>query len=77
VVYGAGSFLLAAAGLAGAGVRGWALAGQAAHGALFLSHWLLVVPAALLRIGFGPSTSAFVQTSRIGDRPVHRSQDRA
>jgi 1,2-diacylglycerol 3-beta-glucosyltransferase len=77
VVYGAGSFLLATAGLAGAGVRGWALPGQAARGALFLSHWLVVVPAALLRIGFGPSASAFVQTSRIGDRPVPRSQDRA
>jgi 1,2-diacylglycerol 3-beta-glucosyltransferase len=67
VVYGAGSFLLAMAGLAGAGVKGWALPGQAARGALFLSHWLLVVPAALLRIGFGPATSTFVQTGRIGD----------
>jgi 1,2-diacylglycerol 3-beta-glucosyltransferase len=77
VVYGAGSFLLAAAGLAGAGVRGWPLPWQAARGALFLSHWMLVVPAALLRIGFGPSSSTFAQTRRIGERPVHRSHDRA
>ena len=77
VVYGAGSFLLAAAGLAGTGVRGSVLAWQAARGALFLSHWLVVVPAALLRIGFGPATSTFVQTGRIGDQPVHRSHHRA
>ena len=68
VVYGAGSLLLATAGLAGSGVRGWALAGRSTRGALFLSHWLFVVPAALLRIALGPRTATFVQTPRIEGR---------
>jgi 1,2-diacylglycerol 3-beta-glucosyltransferase len=68
VVYGAGSLVLAAAGLAASGLRGWALAGHSTRGALFLSHWLLVVPAALLRIAVGPRSSSFVQTPRIGQR---------
>jgi 1,2-diacylglycerol 3-beta-glucosyltransferase len=68
VVYGAGSLLLATAGLAGSGVRGWALAGHSTRGALFLSHWLFVVPAALLRIAVGPRTATFVQTRRIEHR---------
>lgn len=62
--YGLGVFLLALGGLSATGVRGATLVGRAARGALFLSHWLLVVPAALLRIAFGPSTSGFVQTPR-------------
>jgi hypothetical protein len=44
---------------------------RAAGGALFLSHWLLVVPTALLRIAFGPERGTFVQTPRFtagGDR---------
>ena len=68
VVYGIGSLLLAAAGLAGSGVRGWSLAGQSTRGALFLSHWLVVVPAALLRIAGRPRDTTFVQTPRIERR---------
>lgn len=62
--YGLGTFLLALAGLAAMGERGFALFGRAARGALFLSHWLVVVPAALVRIAFGPATATFVQTPR-------------
>lgn len=64
VGYGAGVFLMALAGLWAAGERGWRLIAHSARGALFLSHWLLVVPAALLRIAFGPGPGAFVQTPR-------------
>jgi 1,2-diacylglycerol 3-beta-glucosyltransferase len=62
--YGLGVFLLAIGGLWATGVRGGALLGRAARGALFLSHWLLVVPAALVRIAVGPAASGFVQTPR-------------
>jgi 1,2-diacylglycerol 3-beta-glucosyltransferase len=65
LVYGTGSFLLAMAGLAADGVRGPALAGRATRGALFLSHWLIVVPAALLRIALWPGRSGFVTTPRV------------
>ena len=71
VGYGLGTFLLALAGLAATGERGLRLVGRAARGALFLSHWLVVVPAALLRIAFGPVSTTFVQTPRsttAGDR---------
>lgn len=64
--YGLGTFLLGLAGIAAHGVHGWALLGRATRGALFLSHWLLVIPAALLRICFGPRTVAFAQTPRVG-----------
>jgi 1,2-diacylglycerol 3-beta-glucosyltransferase len=64
--YGLGTFFLALAGLAAHGLRGWSLFGRATRGALFLSLWLLVVPAALLRICFGPRTVAFAQTPRVG-----------
>jgi 1,2-diacylglycerol 3-beta-glucosyltransferase len=64
VAYGAGSFLLALAGLASHGDRGWTLVGRSGRGALFLSHWLLVVPAALARIAFGAPSRAFAQTPR-------------
>ena len=66
--YGSGSFLLALAGLASHGERGWALLGRSARGALFLSHWLLVVPAALARIAFREPSQAFVQTPRHAPR---------
>jgi len=69
--YGLGTFLLALAGLAATGERGLALVGRAARGAIFLSHWLVVVPAALLRIAVAPATMTFVQTPRSappGDR---------
>lgn len=69
VGYGLGTFLLAVAGLAAHGVRGWALLGRATRGSLFLSHWLLVVPAALLRIAVAPRTTAFAQTPRVGHLP--------
>jgi 1,2-diacylglycerol 3-beta-glucosyltransferase len=64
--YGLGTFLLALAGLAAHGTRGPGLLGRATRGALFLSHWLVIVPAALLRIAFGRPATAFVQTPRIG-----------
>lgn len=64
--YGLGSFLLALAGLAAHGVNGPRLMGRALRGALFLSHWLVIVPAALLRIAFGRPATAFVQTPRMG-----------
>ncbi len=68
VAYGSGSFLLALAGLASHGDRGWTLVGRSARGALFLSHWLLVVPAALARIAFGQPSRAFAQTPRNAPR---------
>ena len=46
------------------GVRGLALIGRALRGALFLSHWLVVVPVALVRIAVGPEPTGFVQTPR-------------
>ena len=66
--YGLGTFLLAAAGLAATGIRGWSLLGRAARGALFLSHWLVVVPIALLRIVFAAPTVEFVRTPRSAHR---------
>ena len=68
VAYGTGSFLLALAGLAAQGDRGLALVGHAARGSLFLSHWLLVVPAALARIAFGQPSQVFTQTPRNAPR---------
>ncbi|MGH2429188.1 MAG: glycosyltransferase [Candidatus Limnocylindria bacterium] len=62
--YGIGAFMLALAGLAADGRRGLALLGGSVRGALFLSHWLLVVPCALARIAFWPGRSSFVQTPR-------------
>lgn len=67
--YGIGTFLLALAGLAAQGERGPALIGRAGRGSLFLSHWLVVVPAALLRIAAGRPATRFVQTRRSGHLP--------
>jgi 1,2-diacylglycerol 3-beta-glucosyltransferase len=67
--YGLGTFMLGLAGAAAHGGRGLGLLGllgRAGRGALFLSHWLLVVPGALLRIAFGPRTVEFAQTPRVG-----------
>lgn len=64
VGYGLGTFLLALGGLAAMGERGLALIGRATRGALFLSHWLVVIPVALTLIAFGPATMTFVQTPR-------------
>lgn len=63
--YGLGTFLLAAAGLAAHGVGGLALLGRSVRGSLFLSHWLVVVPMALLRIAVGPTSRGFVKTPRM------------
>jgi len=71
VGYGLGTFLLAVGGLAAHGVRGPALLGRAARGSIFLSLWLLVVPAALLRIALAAPTTTFVQTPRVS-RPSSR-----
>jgi 1,2-diacylglycerol 3-beta-glucosyltransferase len=68
VGYGLGSFLLATAGLAAHGQRGTTLLIESTRGAIFLSHWLVVVPVALLRIAFGPPTVAFRKTPRVGHR---------
>jgi 1,2-diacylglycerol 3-beta-glucosyltransferase len=64
--YGMGSFLLAMAGVAAQGQRGPGVLGRATRGSLFLSHWLLVVPVALVRIAVGQQATTFVQTRRIG-----------
>ena len=68
VGYGLGTFLLAAAGLAAVGVRGWALAGRAARGSLFLSHWLVVIPLALVKVAFGTHSREFAVTPRQAHR---------
>ncbi len=62
--YGLGVFLLGVGGLSAAGRRGLPLIGGATRGALFLSHWLVVVPWALVRIAFGSQPTGFVQTPR-------------
>ena len=64
VAYGVGVFILALAGLSASGQRGPRMVLRAAGGALFLSHWLLVVPMALLRIALGSERGTFVQTPR-------------
>ena len=69
VGYGTGSFLLALAGVAAEGEHGLGLIGRAGRGSLWLSHWLVVVPAALLRIAIGREATSFVQTRRIGHLP--------
>ena len=68
VGYGLGVFLLGIGGLAANGERGLRLVGRATRGALFLSHWLLVVPVALIRIAFARSPAGFVQTPRSARR---------
>ncbi|MDQ2941160.1 MAG: glycosyltransferase family 2 protein [Chloroflexota bacterium] len=62
--YGLGVFVLALAALHADGRRGLALVGGSLRGSLFLSHWLLVVPVALVRIALGPSTVTFSKTPR-------------
>jgi hypothetical protein len=62
--YGLGTYLLAVAGLAAVGERSVRLLGRSLRGSLFLSHWLLVVPAALLRIALWPPTTEFSRTAR-------------
>lgn len=66
VSYGLGSFVLAAAGLAATGERGWRLVGRATRGSLFLAHWLVVVPVVLVRIAVGSPTRSFAKTPRVG-----------
>ncbi len=68
--YGLGVFLLGLGGLAAAGRRGLPLVGGAVRGALFLSHWLVVVPWALVRIAFGTEPTGFVQTPRAPRMPA-------
>jgi 1,2-diacylglycerol 3-beta-glucosyltransferase len=62
--YGLGTYLLALAGLAASGEHSFRILGRSLRGALFLSHWLLVVPAALLRIALWPPTTDFARTAR-------------
>ena len=70
VGYGLGTFVLALGGLAAMGERGISLVGRAARGALFLSHWLVVIPVALGRIALWPATGEFVQTPRSTRAPT-------
>jgi 1,2-diacylglycerol 3-beta-glucosyltransferase len=63
--YGLGSYLLALGGVAAGRERPLVLVGRSLRGALFLSHWLLVVPAALLRITLARPTSHFDRTPRL------------
>ena len=67
--YGVGIFLLALGGLWATGERGLRLVGRATRGALFVSHWLVVVPVVLVRIAFGPEPGGFVQTPRFRGGP--------
>jgi 1,2-diacylglycerol 3-beta-glucosyltransferase len=62
--YGLGVFALALGGLMASGERGLRLVLRASRGALFLSHWLFVVPYVLVRIAFGPESEGFVRTPR-------------
>jgi 1,2-diacylglycerol 3-beta-glucosyltransferase len=66
--YGAGTFLLGMAGLAATGTRGWPMLGRATRGSLFLSHWLVVIPLALLKVAFGPLSHEFSRTPRQAHR---------
>jgi 1,2-diacylglycerol 3-beta-glucosyltransferase len=66
--YGLGSYLLALGGIAAGRARPTVLIGRSLRGALFLSHWLLVVPAALLQITFAHPTSHFDRTPRLPKR---------
>lgn len=63
--YALGSFAMGMAGLAADGVRGAPLVGRAIRGGLFLAHWLIVVPAALLRIVALSAPSEFAKTPRV------------
>ncbi len=63
--YGLGTYLLALAGLAAGGTPPGPLLGRSLRGALFLSHWLVIVPAALLKISLGTPSTHFEQTPRI------------
>jgi 1,2-diacylglycerol 3-beta-glucosyltransferase len=65
--YAVGICALALAGLHALGVRGLSLVGRAVRGSLFLTHWLVVVPAVLVRIAVGPRTAHFRQTPRTMD----------
>ena len=64
VGYGLGTFLLAAAGLSATGERGPAVLLRATRGSLFLSHWLVVVPIALLLVTVDSETTEFWRTPR-------------
>jgi 1,2-diacylglycerol 3-beta-glucosyltransferase len=68
VGYGLGVFVLALGGLAATGARGLALLGRATRGALFLSHWLIIVPMALVHIALSAESTAFTQTPRSARR---------
>jgi 1,2-diacylglycerol 3-beta-glucosyltransferase len=70
--YGLGTYLLALAGLAANGAGPLPLFGGSVRGALFLSHWLLIVPSALVRIALGPPTTHFERTPRTGDQRLDR-----
>jgi 1,2-diacylglycerol 3-beta-glucosyltransferase len=62
--YGLGVFMLALGGLSAFGERGARLVARSVRGALFLSHWLVIIPFALVRITVGPERTTFTQTPR-------------
>jgi 1,2-diacylglycerol 3-beta-glucosyltransferase len=64
VGYGLGVFVLALAALHADGRRGLSLVAGSLRGSIFLSHWLLVVPFALVRIAIGPTAVTFTKTPR-------------
>ena len=66
--YAAALVAFAWTGLRADGRQGWPLLAGALRGALFLAHWLLVVPAALVRIATRPSEIRYVKTPRLASR---------
>src|SRR5262249_36092318 len=62
--YEVGLVVLVLAGVAADGRRGVRLLPSCLRAALSLTHWALVVPAALLRIAFGPGTVRYRKTVR-------------
>lgn len=71
--YGGALVAFGAAGLHAEGRRGADLLVGSLRGAAWLAHWLLVVPAALLKIAMRPAEIRYVKTPRIGgrvDRPA-------
>lgn len=76
--YASALVLFALTGLAADGRRGLPLLAGALRGSAFLTHWLLVVPAALIRIAVRPADITYVKTPRLAPRtappPQHLAQ---
>ncbi|MFN2483920.1 MAG: glycosyltransferase family 2 protein [Candidatus Limnocylindria bacterium] len=63
--------LLAWSGLAADGTSGSRLLAGSLRAAFFLTHWLVVVPAALARLAFGPTRIRYVKTPRVAPLEQH------